>query len=225
MRLSVFTKLVSGALLLIFPLTVMASDSAAIVVPAVAVSLNGQAIERAQAVFSGDLIQTVTHPANIIQSGVVILINPHSAVAWNSNLPSLMSGEISVTTTDRLATVVYNVEVQPKDPSAQYVITALSGSLTIGAKKGPLRVTDGSTTILIPEGQALVAPTEKADGDKQDKTKTSSTPDGTVVIEVPAKTRVALSKGKLVAIVVALGAAGAVAAVLVSRKKSASPTN
>jgi hypothetical protein len=154
---SVFGKLVSGVLLMVFPGALFAADSGAAMLytngPA---WVNGSHVPRASsAIFSGDLLQTPSDSvANINEPGSAITVESDSLVKFEGSSVRIEHGGVRVSTSKGMGSSAGDVKIAPASSSwTEFNVTDVDGKVNILAKKGDLTVNYGKEVFTIAQGQ------------------------------------------------------------------------
>lgn len=214
--------LVSGVLIVLFPVSLFAADSnAAMLYTNGAAWINGAHVPRSSsAVFSGDLVQTRSDSvANINEPGSTILVLSDSLVQFDAMSMRVEHGGVTVSTSKGVATTAGDVKIYPASNTwTEFNVVDVDGTVKIVARKGDLMISDGKETVTLAQGQETTRD-ETSDTDSNGKKKKRKAAPGAV----PA------AGGGILSSPVAVGVAGgAVIAlttwVLVKSDDPASPT-
>jgi hypothetical protein len=150
-------KLVSCVLLLSFPASVFAADSnAAMLYTDGSAWVNGAPVPRpTTAIFLGDLLQTRSDSvANINSPGSTITVFAGSLVKFEGSSVNIEHGGVTVSTSKAVATSAGGVKVWPASEAwTEFNVMDVDGTIRIAARKGDLTVSDGTSTITLPQGQ------------------------------------------------------------------------
>ena len=150
------SKMVSGLLLAVFPVSLFAAEQPSAMLyshgPAL---LNGSTIPRSSAIFSGDLVQTNKDSvANINATGSTVLILNDSLVQYEGNSVNLEHGGVTVSTSRSLATHAGSVTVSPAASAwTEFEVRDVDGRVRIIARKGDLTISDDTGTSTLAQGQ------------------------------------------------------------------------
>jgi hypothetical protein len=154
---SAFRGLVSGVLVVLFPLASFAADSnPAMLYTNGAAWINGAHVPRPSlAIFSGDLLQTRSDSvAHINGSGSSVTVLADSLVQFEGGSVRINHGGVAVSTSRQMATTAGDVKVTPASNSwTEFNVTDFDGTVRIAARKGDLLVSDGQNTVTLPQGQ------------------------------------------------------------------------
>lgn len=214
--------LVSGVLIVLFPVSLFAANSnAAMLYTNGAAWINGAHVPRSSsAVFSGDLVQTRSDSvANINEPGSTILVLSDSLVQFDAMSMRVEHGGVTVSTSKGVATTAGDVKIYPASNAwTEFNVVDVDGTVKIVARKGDLMISDGKETVTLAQGQETTRD-ETSDTDSNGKKKKRKAAPGAV----PA------AGGGILSSPVAVGVAGgAVIAlttwVLVKSDDPASPT-
>jgi len=117
--------------------------------------LNGAAVPRSSAIFSGDLVQTRPDSvANINGAGSNVIVLADSLVKFETETVSLQHGSVTVATSKGMSTKAGEVTVSPaSDAWTEFQVTDTNGTVRIVAQKGDVSVSDQSGTTTLPQGQ------------------------------------------------------------------------
>ncbi len=170
---SVFRRMVSCVLMLLFPAAMMAADSnAAMLYTNGPAWVNGTHVPRASsAIFTGDLLQTRSDSvANINQPGSTITVLSDSLVQFEGALVRIEHGGVAVSTSRGVATMAGDVKVTPASFSwTEFDVVDVDGLVKIAARKGDLTVTDGKEVFTLAQGQQTTRDESSSDSDKDRK--------------------------------------------------------
>ena len=154
---SAFRGLVSGVLVVLFPLASFAADSnPAMLYTNGAAWINGAHVPRPSlAIFSGDLLQTRSDSvAHINGSGSSVTVLADSLVQFEGGSVRIDHGGVAVSTSKQMVTTAGDVKVTPASNSwTEFNVTDFDGTVRIAARKGDLLVSDGQNTVTLPQGQ------------------------------------------------------------------------
>ena len=153
---SAFRGMVSCVLLLCFPVSMIAADSASAMLYARGAAwLNGSHVPASSAIFNGDLLQTRSDSgANITAPGSTITVLGDSLVKFEGSSLEVEHGGVAVATTKGIATTAGNVRVAPlANVRTEFDVTDVDGTVRIAANKGDLAITDENGTVTLPQGQ------------------------------------------------------------------------
>src|SRR5512132_141004 len=106
MMRTLYVRILSCLMLVIFPGALFAADQAAAMVYSHGSALlNGNTIPRTSAIFPGDLVQTTKDSvANINATGSTVLVLNDSLVQYQGSMVTLEHGGITVSTSRSMAT-------------------------------------------------------------------------------------------------------------------------
>lgn len=154
---SAFRGLVSGVLIVLFPVASFAADSnPAMLYTNGAAWINGAHVPRPSlAIFSGDLLQTRSDSvAHINESGSSVTVLADSLVKFEGSSVRIEHGGVTVSTSKQMGTTAGDVRVSPaSDVWTEFNVTDFDGTIRIAARKGDLLVNDGQNTVTLPQGQ------------------------------------------------------------------------
>jgi hypothetical protein len=172
-----FCKMVSCALLFLFPTSMFAAESnAAMLYSNGGARVNGADVRHSSSViFSGDLLQTLSDsPANINAPGSSIIVLPDSEVQFEGSSVRIAHGGIAVSTSRGVATTAGDVKVAPTSKSwTQFDVIDADGTVRIAARKGDVTVSDSKSTVTLAQGQETTRDESSAPSNKEKKKKKS----------------------------------------------------
>jgi len=144
-------------LLAVMPTALQGANSGAAILYAQGIAwLNGASVPRTSAVFPGDLVQTKTDAVvHINAAGSSVMVLSDSLVKYEGNALSLEHGTVRVATTKGMSIRAGEVNVEPAQPNnqTQYEIRDVNGTVEIKAREGDLRVSDGTETTTVAQGE------------------------------------------------------------------------
>jgi hypothetical protein len=182
MNKPVFCKMVSCALLFLFPTSMSAADSnAAMLYSNGGARVNGADVRHSSSViFSGDLLQTQSDSAaNINAPGSSIIVLPDSEVQFEGSSVRIAHGGIAVSTSRGVATTAGGVKVAPTSKSwTQFDVIDADGTVRIAARTGDVTVTDGKSTVTLAQGQETTRDESSAPSNKIEYKKKKKKSDG-----------------------------------------------
>jgi hypothetical protein len=175
-RRSSYLSVLSVALAVMFPTTLLAADSnaGAMLYTHGPVTLNGSSVPRTSALFSGDVVETgVDSVANINTTGSTVLIKNDSLVQYESGTVELEHGGITVSTSSSMSMRAGTISVSPSGSVlTEFEVKDVDGTVQIAARKGDLTITDDSGTAKLAQGQQTTRDEAPAnDNDNQGKKK------------------------------------------------------
>jgi hypothetical protein len=177
MHKPVFCKLVSCALLFLFPTSMFAADSnAAMLYSNGGARVNGADVRHSSSlIFSGDLLQTQSDSAaNINAPGSSIIVLPDTVVQFEGSSVRIAHGGIAVSTSRGVATTAGDVKVTPTSKSwTQFDVIDADGTVRIAARKGDVAVSDSKGTVTLAQGQETTRDESSAPSNKEKKKKKS----------------------------------------------------
>jgi len=142
---------------LVFPASLFAGDMtpAAMIYSHGGTMLNGTAVPRSSALFSGDLVQTgADSVANINSTGSTVLVLNDSLIQYEGDSLKLEHGGITISTSKSMSAHVGDVKVSPaKGVLTEFEVRDVDGRVQIAARKGDLSVTDQNGTSTLAQGQ------------------------------------------------------------------------
>jgi hypothetical protein len=171
---SLYLKILSCMMVVIFPAALFATDQpAAMLYSHGTAMLNGDSIARSSAIFSGDLVQTnADSAANINASGSIILVLNDSIVRYQGNAVKLEHGRVTVSTSKLLATRAGDVTVSPAASVwTEFEVKDVDGTVQIAARKGDLTISDDAGTTTLVQGQQTTRDDSQSQDDNKKKKK------------------------------------------------------
>jgi hypothetical protein len=173
MMRTLYVRILSSLMLVIFPGALFAADQAAAMVYSHGSALlNGNTIPRTSAIFPGDLVQTTKDSvANINATGSTVLVLNDSLVQYQGSMVTLEHGGITVSTSRSMATRAEDVNISPASGVLTvFEVRDVDGTVRIVARKGDLTIRDdsGATTTLA-QGQETTR--EESESQKEKKRK------------------------------------------------------
>lgn len=120
------------------------------------VQVNGNAVTRSQAVFSGDRIETAGGSGvTLASNGSSVIVDGNSSVMFSNNSLSLTSGTIAIKTAQGMSARVGNLLVSPANGTARFKLAQSGNMINVFAMEGGLKISDGSKSIDLAAGKAL----------------------------------------------------------------------
>ena len=168
-----YLKILSCAMVMIFPAALFAADQpAAMLYSHGTALLNGNSIARSSAIFSGDLVQTnADSVANINGTGSSVLILNDSLVQYEGSTLKLEHGGVTISTSKLLATRAGSLTVSPAASAwTEFEVRDVDGRVQIAARKGDLTISDDSGTTTLPQGQQVTRDESQSQDDSQSQT-------------------------------------------------------
>jgi len=184
MGMSALRGMVTGVLLVLFPLSSFAADSsAAMLYTSGHAWVNGSHVPRpSSAIFSGDLLQTRSDSmANINQPGSTVQVLSDSLVQFEGTSVKIDHGGITVATSKGMATTAGDVKIAPVSSAwTEFNVIDVDGTVRIAARKGDVTVSDGKQTVTLAQGQETTrdesSDTSSGKGRKNKKQQAGATP-------------------------------------------------
>jgi ferric-dicitrate binding protein FerR (iron transport regulator) len=153
MRNSTTRSLVSFAMAVLFPATLMmAETNGAILRASGPAMLNGAAVSRNAAVLKGDLVSATTVPVSLSSNGNTVDMPSNSSLKYEGSSISLESGHAVVTTKSGMTAKVDTITVTPASKSARYEVLKNDGKVTIAALTGSVSISDATHSAVLTEG-------------------------------------------------------------------------
>ena len=164
MRNSFATKLLSIAMMLLTPAAMLMAETGNTMLYASGnVMLNGKEVARSASVATGDKIETAGSAATAVsQDGSKVIVNPYSAIRYQSAGVDVVKGTAAISTTDGLPAQADQITVTPKDKAATYEIARLNNNVVITSHTGALMITEAGTTTELEAGSSSSRAAEPA---------------------------------------------------------------
>jgi hypothetical protein len=162
MRNSLATKILSIAMMLLTPAAMLMAETGNTTLYASGnVTLNGTEVARSASVAPGDKIETAGATATTInQDGSKVIVNPYSAIRYESQGVKVVRGSASVNTTDGMPAQAAQITVAPKDKTATYEVARLNNQVVITSHTGALMITEAGTTTELDAGASSSRPAD-----------------------------------------------------------------
>lgn len=190
----------------LFSTTVSAQANKAILYPGQGVKLNGNGLQTSSAVLSGDTIQTGGGGAQLTGHGLIIQLEPNSALQYG-DMMILSCGGV-VVSSDGNSVQASDTRVVPLNGAAKFQMVDRGGKLTISVHSGTVRVVNDQVSTLL-AGQSVEI----------------ASPDGCPVATATNTPAAAASHARGKWITLGAAGGGAVAAgIFVSERKPSSPS-
>ena len=170
MSASSFRSALCCLLALLVPVYVLGEESAsAMLYTAGSAWLNGNAVPKSAAVYSGDLLQTRSDSTASIQAnGSSVMVMADSLVKFEGPAVELEHGGVRVTTSKALEAHAGDVTIKPAANSwTEFQVVDVDGRVQIAANKGDVTVQDDQGTTTVSQGQQ----TTRDDSSNTDKKK------------------------------------------------------
>ena len=165
-----YVEILSCVMVVIFPIALFAAEQpAAMLYSHGTALLNGNAIGRSSALFSGDLIQTNTDSvANINATGSSVLVLNGSLVQYDDSTLKLEHGGVTISTSKLLSTRAGDVKVSPVGTVwTEFEVRDVDGKVQIAARKGDLNISDNAGTTTLAQGQQTTRDESQSQDDSQ----------------------------------------------------------
>jgi ferric-dicitrate binding protein FerR (iron transport regulator) len=156
MSTSAFRSAVCCLLACLLPVYMLGEETAsAMLYTAGSAWLNGSAVPKSAAVYSGDLLQTRSDStANIQANGSSVMVMADSLVKFEGPAVELEHGGVRVTTSKALAAHAGDVTIKPAGNSwTEFQVVDVDGRVQIAANKGDVTVQDDQGTTTVSQGQ------------------------------------------------------------------------
>ena len=161
MKNRVVGKILAGMLAVILPAATMSAEThAAMMYATNTVMLNGVGAERSSAVFAGDSIQTPANGAvRLTAEGSTVMVGPLTTLVYEGDSVRLGSGSTMVTTEKGMKTQVQRLVIAPAAQArTSYRVVRGGGQVMIAALHGAVKVSDGSSSKTVAEGNTTSVP-------------------------------------------------------------------
>ncbi|MFB3916277.1 MAG: hypothetical protein ACE14M_06085 [Terriglobales bacterium] len=151
-------RVVCWMMIVVFPASMIAAD----ITPAMlrstgTVKVNGRAVNWSSIAYVGDQIQTGRDStATITVKGAVVSLPSDSGVVYAGNSIQMQQGRALVNTYKGLDGRLDKLTISPASQRAKYQMTRADGKMLIAAVEGSLSITDGTNTVLLTPGNALM---------------------------------------------------------------------
>jgi len=218
MMRTLYVRILSCLMLVIFPGAVFAADQpAAMLYSHGSALLNGNTIPRSSAIFSGDLIQTNKDSvANINATGSTVLVLNDSLVQYEGNSVNLEHGGVTISTSKSFETHAGDVAVSPAATVlTEFEVRDVDGRVQIVARKGDLTIHDDSGTTTLAQGQQTTREESESQKDKKKKKPAGATTPAAVGGILDSPVAIGIGAGAIV---------GVTAWVLIRNDDPASPS-
>jgi hypothetical protein len=146
MSVSGSRNFVAWVMIVLFPLSLLATDTGGAVVHSKGgVWVNGAEVVDSTSIFPGDLLQTKPgFVANLDAEGSSILIQPESVVKFQGTFLTLEHGSVSVGTSTSLSVQVNCIKVEPVNSErTQYDVTDMTGKVEVAAHRNDVNIKQG----------------------------------------------------------------------------------
>ena len=162
------------AMFVFMPVSVFADGlSGAVAHPYGAAWLNGAAMNRASAIFPGDSVQTnLGSVLKINASDTSITVLPDSFIKFHGDSMDVLQGGARLATSTKMSIRAGKVSVIPSaNALTEFEVTHAAGVVKIVALKGDLKLSNGTETTTISQGQQATQNDADQNGNKDDKQK------------------------------------------------------
>ena len=170
MRLPNLRVVTVWIVLFALPVSIMAADSGIGILHASGATwINGSAVPKTSAVFSGDLVQTQAGSlASINSPGSNVMVFADSLLKYGERDILLQHGSIAVVTSNNLSTRIGEITVTPAtNDRTEFRVTEKDGVVQIVAQTGDVNVSDGSQSSTVPQGQQTARSTQTSENKKK----------------------------------------------------------
>jgi ferric-dicitrate binding protein FerR (iron transport regulator) len=122
--------------------------------------LNGVGAERSSAVFAGDRIQTPANGAvRLTAEGSTVMVGPSTTLVYEGDAVRLGSGSTMVTTDKGMKTQVQRLQIAPTAQArTSYRVVRGDGQVLVAALHGSVKISDGSSSKTVAEGNTTSVP-------------------------------------------------------------------
>src|SRR5690348_9952509 len=154
-------KIVACMLCVIVPAALVSADSnAAMVFTSGVVELNGGAVQRSSAIFSGDHVRVADDTvsgATITATGSSVVVLRGSSLTFEGSTVLLDNrSAVSISTRRGMSARIDRMTVTPVKGEGRFQVARWDGDVIIAAKNGPVSLFDGVNTRVISEGSTEV---------------------------------------------------------------------
>ena len=156
--------------LISLPLSTMAADTGIGILHASGATwINGSAVPKSSAVFSGDLVQTQPGSlASINSPGSNVMLFADSLLKYGKKDIELQHGTVAVMTSNGLSARIGEITVTPvAQGRTEFRVTEADGTVQIVAQQGDVNVSDGSQTSTVSQGQETTRSSQSAENKKK----------------------------------------------------------
>jgi ferric-dicitrate binding protein FerR (iron transport regulator) len=153
MRNSTTRSLISLAMAILFPSTMMlAETNGAILRASGPAMLNGAVVNRNAAVLKGDVVSATSVPVSLTSNGNTVDLPANSSVKFEGSSISLQTGHAVVRTSSGMTAKIETINVAPSSKSARYEVAKQDGKVIIAALTGSVDISDATHSTVLPEG-------------------------------------------------------------------------
>ncbi len=133
--------------------------------------LNGAAVEQSSTIFPGDLVQTNSSSAmKISASGSSVTVLSDSLVRFEGSAVSVEHGGVKLATSKSMGARAGSVTAVPASNAwTEFEMTDVNGKVQIVALKGDLKISNGSETTILSQGQQATQKDSDEVSRKQDR--------------------------------------------------------
>jgi hypothetical protein len=170
MRNLTLRAILSWTLVFVLPAAMFAADSTAAMLYTNGTAwINGGAVPKSSAIFSGDLVQTKADSvASIKAPGTSVLVSSDSLVQFQGNSLTLEHGGMNVGTSKSMAARIGALRVVPASTSwTEFEVRDTDGAVKIIARKGDLTLIDANGTTTLAQGQETTRDEAQENGKKK----------------------------------------------------------
>ena len=210
--MNIVRDILCWAMMVLVPASLLATDSGvAMVRPYGTAWLNGTAVAQSSAIFPGDLVQTGSSSAmKIRSSGSSVTVLSDSLVNFEGGAVGVEHGGVKLVTSKGMSARAGIITATPASSAwTEFELTDVNGTIQIVALKGDLRISDGSETTTLPEGQQAT---------QSDETQNNQAKSGTSTADEKRK-----KKKELIIFVSAAAAAATAGAVALAVQSAPAP--
>lgn len=157
MRMNKATRVMCYLMMVLVPAALIGADlQNAVLYGNGNVKVNGRSTSGTLAVRAGDGIQTAKGAsATIAASGITVNLAENSDAAFTENGISIKQGRATVSSQKGMTTRFASLTITPGADKAKFQLTKLNGKEEIAALLGPVRVSDGTHSMLLESGKMM----------------------------------------------------------------------
>lgn len=150
------TKLLCCLLLFVFPTAMMSAGKAAMLYGTGKVMINANVVTHASAVFAGDKIQTGSDAAATLRfPGTQINLPENSSIIYQPNRVVVDSGRALFQAKQGTVAQLAGLTISPASGSAKFQLINTREKVLVAALDGPLAVSDGTHSVVLPAGHQI----------------------------------------------------------------------
>lgn len=150
-------RVIAGALIVLLPAAMVSAEAGTAMLSAGdKVLVNGIAVKGRQAILPGDTVRNAGE-TNVVLAvpGAAITLARQSAVTYQDNSILVTAGAARFKSSPNVSANYQEISVRPSTDNAQFVVGEVNGKRIVAALHGSILVSDGTTEVLLPEGNAM----------------------------------------------------------------------